>query len=419
MVIKPVKIISLIGFGLFLFPFPCFAENGADRLVTEGRFFGELRYRYEFVDQDGPLPITEKAKAGTLRTNIGFETGKYEGFQALMETQFVQNIGANDFNDTVNGQGRFPVIADPDNQEINQAWVSWSGDQGMEFKIGRQGINLDNERFIGTVNWRQNDQTFDSVRLNYTGFENTVLSYGYIRNINRVFGDEHPLGDMDSNSHFVNVSHHVTDWLKITGYGYLFEFDRMPARSSQTFGMRVLGKTSLTENWMVSYETEVAHQSDYGNNFMSYDERYYHIFPSISGYGWTVGAGYEVLGGNGTNAFQTPLATLHKFNGWADKFLDTPADGLKDGYVSVSYKLDGMGGVWDGTVLSAAYHDFSGGRGRDFGSEIDLSVGRSFDLPEDFLWKKINILAKYADYSAQDMPYTDTQKLWVQIGVNF
>ena len=31
-------------------------------------------------------------------------------------------------------------------------------------------------------------------------------------------------------------------------------------------------------------------------------------------------------------ALQTPLATLHKFNGWADLFLTTPNAGLEDAY---------------------------------------------------------------------------------------
>lgn len=419
MAFKPVISGCLIGAGLFFCPVTGFAESGAEKLFTEGRFLGELRYRYEFVDQDGPAPVDEKAKANTVRANIGFETGKYENFQALVEAQFVQSIGGQDFNDTTNKKSNFPVVADPDNQEINQAWLSWSGIPDTEFKLGRQGINLDNERFIGTVNWRQNDQTFDSLLLNYKGLDKTVLSYGYIRNVNRVFGDDHPLGDLDTDSHFVNASYQVADWLKISGYGYWFDFDRLSARSSRTFGVRTTGKTPLTTDWMLSYEAEVAHQSDYGNNALSYDEQYYHVSPAVSGHGWTFGAGREVLGGNGTSAFQTPLATLHKFNGWADKFLDTPAVGLEDTYASASYTLSGVNKAIDGTTLTAIYHDFSGDERGNLGSEVDLSAAKSFDLPEGIPVKKVNFLLKYADYDAQDTPYTDTQKVWLQMGFNF
>ncbi len=150
-------------------------------IITDGDVFGEVRYRYEYVEQDG---ITENANASTVRTNLGFKTGKYKGFQGLIEGQLVQNIGADSFNDTVGGNagGPFPIVADPDNAEINRAWVSWTGFHDTELKIGRQDLNIDNQRFVGTVGWRQNDQTFDSILLKNSGFENIDLTYSYIAN---------------------------------------------------------------------------------------------------------------------------------------------------------------------------------------------------------------------------------------------
>ena len=419
---KPSRKFSLlggIGTALLFLSLSAHAGDTPESLVKEGNFFGEIRYRYEFVDQNGPAPVSDNAKAGTVRTNIGFKTGKYQDFQALLETQIVQNIGASDFNDTVNGQTNFPVVADPDVQEINQAWVSWSGIEGAEIKIGRQGINLDNQRFIGTVDWRQNDQTFDSVVLNYSGIEKTNIAYGYVANVNRIFGDDNMLGDLDSTSHFLNASYAFTDWIKVTGYGYFLEFDRLASRSSKTYGVRATGKAEINQNVSFAYEAEIATQSDHGNNTANYDEEYYHISPSISGYGFTFGAGYEVLGGDGTNAFQTPLATLHKFNGWADKFLDSPAKGLEDAYVSASYKVTGLNKIVDGTTLTAVYHNFDGNKSGDYGSELDASIGRSFELPKQLPFEKFNVVVKYADYKAEDTPYTDTQKFWVQVGINF
>lgn len=394
------------------------AGDTPESILKDGNFFGEVRYRYEFVDQDGPAPITDDAKANTVRTNIGFKTGKYQNFQALLEGQFVQHIGADHFNDTVNGKTSFPVITDPDNQEINQAWLAWTGIEGAEIKIGRQGIHLDNQRFIGTVDWRQNDQTFDSVVLSYSGIDHAVLSYGYIGNVNRIFGDDHPLGDLDSNNHFFNASCALTDAIKLTGYGYVFDFDRLSTRSSQTYGLRGTGKAPINQSWTFNYEAEIARQSDHGNNTARYDQTYYHIAPLLSGYGFTFGAGYEALGGDGVNAFQTPLATLHKFNGWADKFLDTPARGLEDAYVSASYKVAGVHDVIDGSTVSAVYHDFKGDESGDFGSEFDASLSKSFELPKELPLKKLNIQIKYADYRANDAPYTDTRKIWFQFGVN-
>lgn len=402
-----------------VFAWPVLAGDTPQSLLTEGDVFGQVRYRTEMVDQAGPAPINEDATAHTIRTNLGFKTGKYKDFQGLLEAQFVQHLGAESFNDTVNGKTRYPVVADPDNQEINQAWVGWTGLKGADIKLGRQAINLDNQRFIGSVDWRQNDQTFDSVFATYTGFDKASLSYGYIGNVNRIFGDDHPLGDLDTRSHIMNASYGVADWLKITGYSYIFDFDRLSTRSSQTYGLRTTGKVPLNADWSLAYEAEFATQADHANNTADYREQYYHLAPSLSGHGLSLTAGYEVLGGNGTNAFQTPLATLHKFNGWADKFLDTPAAGLKDGYISAAYTISKAHPVIDGTVITATYHDFSGDTRGDFGSEFDASLVKSYDISGQTPFDKINVMVKFADYKAEDVPYTDTQKLWFQVGVGF
>lgn len=394
------------------------ADDSVTNIVTEGQFFGELRYRYETVDQDG---FSDEARASTIRTNLGFKTGIYRDFQALIEGQIVQNLGADDFNDTVNGNTGFPVVADPDAAEINELWLSYSGLPDTVVKIGRQKINLDNQRFVGTVDWRQNDQTFDSLLITNASLQNVTLNYAFVRNVNRVFGDDHPLGDLDTDTHIANASYILADWLKLTGYGYWMDIDRIPARSSKTFGARATGKIPLNDKWGFSYELEAATQSDHGNNTADYDEEYYHIAPSISGYGLTVTAGYEVLGGDGTDAFQTPLATLHKFNGWADVFLNTPAAGLEDAYIGAAYSVSGTDSVLDGTKLAATYHDFNSNDSSsgDFGHEVDLSVGKSFTLPDAGQpFKNVDLLLKYADYNG-DSGLADREKIWLQVGIKF
>ncbi|MEI8045213.1 MAG: hypothetical protein WCL11_27625, partial [Verrucomicrobiota bacterium] len=67
--------------------------------------------------------------------------------------------------------------------------------------------------------------------------------------------------------------------------------------------------------------------------------------------------GYEVLEGNGTIGFATPLATLHAFNGWADMFLSTPANGLKDFYLKAGYSLPADFVAAKSLNLSAIWHD--------------------------------------------------------------
>jgi len=123
----------------------------------------------------------------------------------------------------------------------------------------------------------------------------------------------------------------------------------------------------------------------------------------------TVIGGYELLGSDdGKVAFNTPLATKHKFNGWADKFLGTPKEGLEDVYLTAKGKVSGV--KW-----AATYHDFSSDEGSiDFGNEIDLVATYQIN-------KNYGVLVKAANYSEGDsgIAPTDTNKLWVQMTAKF
>ena len=393
------------------------SSDDPEILFKDGKFFGEIRYRYEGVQQNNAL---SDANANTIRTNIGFKTGNYKGFEGLIEGQLVRHLGDEDFNSLDNGQTTFSTVADPDTAQLNRAWVSFSGIPDTTIKYGRQAINLDNQRFVGTVGWRQNDQTFDAATVENNSFENLTLRYSHLSNVNRIFGGPTPADDLDSSTHLANAAYDFAEWLNVTAYGYWMEFDNAAGLSNQTFGVRAKGEAKISDGWSVTYEAEAATQEDYKNNTASYDEDYYHIAPGIKGHGLSLKLGYEVLGGNGTNAFQTPLATLHKFNGWSDQFLNTPAAGLKDFYVAGAYKVSGTGTVLDGTKLKAAWHDFEGDTSGDFGSELNLAIAKSFKLPENGQpFDKLNVLLKYADYNAEDAPFVDTEKVWLQLGVKF
>ena len=411
---------TLLVSGTILTTFPAFAGDDVNSIITDGGFFGEVRYRYEFVDQDGPAPIINNAHASTVRTNIGFKTGEYRNFQGLIEAQVVKNIGVSDFNDTTNGKAAYPVVADPDVSEINELWMTYTGLADTVVKIGRQKVNIDNQRFVGTVGWRQNDQTFDAGALINSSIPGLNLMYAFVGNVNRIQGGDHSAGDLNTETHIAHANYNVAEWLDVTAYGYWLDIDLAPTASSKSYGLRLTGDAPINDNWTFFYEAEAATQSEHGNNTASYDERYYHIAPGVKGHGFTFKAGYEELGGDGTNSFQTPLATGHKFNGWADKFLTTPDTGLEDSYVSVSYKASGTDTLADGTKFTAVYHEFDGDSSGDFGSELDLSIGKKFTLPDAGQpFKNVNVLLKYADYNADDAPFTDTQKMWLQIGVKF
>lgn len=403
-----------------LLSFPAVAQDQLEKFFTEGSFGGQLRYRYEHVDQDGSMPVNDDAKASTLRANLSYKSGEYKKIRGFIEGQAILHLGEDRFNDTVNGKSSYPVVADPNDLALNQSWLSWTGIPGTEMKLGRQVINIDNQRFIGGVDWRQNDQTFDAVVGSYSSINKKLqLQYGYIWNVNRVSGDDHPLGDLKSKNHLLRGSYQFSGWLNVTAYGYWLDFDRQPVSSSRTMGVRATGKRLVAEGLSLNYETEYARQQDHSSNPLSYNEDYHHLAIGLTYKEITAGLGRELLGGDGTAAFQTPLGTLHKFNGWADKFFVTPAAGLKDSYASLGYKLTTQESWLTGAEFVAAYHDFDGDSGGDYGHEWNVSASKPLELPQGLAFDKAVVTLKYADYTAEDAPYTDTQKAWFQIGVSF
>ena len=412
MTMRSLLLSSVATLSLFAFT-PAFAADEAATFVeaiTEGKASVSFRYRLENVDQTG---FNEDAMASTLRTKLKYATKTFKGFSAVLEFDNVLQIGGSDYNSTVNGKGQFPVIADPKITEVNQAYIAYTGFENTTLLAGRVALNLDNQRFVGTVGWRQNDQTWDMAGVITKPSENLTLTGGYVWNVNRIFGDDHPFGDLDTNTFILNGKYTGFDLGNFTAYGLFIDLNDIPvySLSSQTLGLRFDGTYQLGESVKAIYEAEFATQSDYKDNSVDYTASYYHISGGLSANGFTGKAGYEVLGSdNGVASFQTPLATLHKFNGWADKFLSTPAGGLEDFYGSLSYKF-GDDSSLKGLKFDVVYHDFSADIGGDYGSEIDFQISKKFG-------KYYYAGLKYADYNAKGFS-TDTQKLWFTVGANY
>ncbi|HAD24625.1 MAG TPA: hypothetical protein DCF61_02695 [Alphaproteobacteria bacterium] len=380
------------------------ADSGSAKIdsfeaaLTGGKFTANFRYRYEMVEQSG---LPEDARASTLRSRLGYHTGQFEGFSAMIEAEDIRDIGDDDYNSTTNGKVRFPVVADPDETEINQAFIDYTGLPGTKIVAGRQRIKLDNDRFIGNVGFRQNEQTFDALRIDNTSLTDISATYVFIDNVNRIFGSDSPIGDHEMTSHLFNISYSGWSPAKITGYAYLLDYDNLFALSTQTYGLRAAGKHKLNDEVTLHYTGEYAHQSDFDNNPAGFDHDYYLAELGVTAKGITAKAGYEVLSGDGTTALQTPLATGHKFNGWADKFLVTPVSGLADSYVSLS-------GQFMGVKLLGAYHMFDGDSGgADLGDEVNLLAKKTFR-------KRYTTELKGAFYEAGRPVFglTDTDRIW-------
>ncbi|MFT4938675.1 MAG: hypothetical protein ACI88A_001704 [Paraglaciecola sp.] len=364
--------------------------------VTEGSTSISMRYRYENVDQDG---IDKDANASTLRTRLSWKSSDFNGFIANIEVDNISLIGNDNFNSTANRKGQYPVVADPKGTDLNQAYITYRSGDSL-FSAGRQRINHGDQRFVGGVGWRQNEQTYDGYRLQYDNQNKLSFDFSYIYNVNRIFGPTGDNADLHGALLLLTGSYKIDKAHKLSAYAYNLDFDTALALSSRTIGLTYDGQIS-TLNVHAAY----ASQADAGDNPVDYSADYIALEVGTTVSSIKLALGYELLGSDNAKGFATPLATLHKFQGFADKFLATPTNGVEDIYLKVSTKYNKLG-------LSAVWHELSSDSTNiDYGSELDLTA--SYPLAD-----KIGILLKYANFSADDFA-TDTSKLWAMANVKF
>jgi hypothetical protein len=363
--------------------------------ITGGKVDFDYRLRGEWVDQDG---AAKDAEAYTGRLRLGYKTGDFHGFGAYVQMEHVDAFAGEDYNSTDNGKTQYPVVADPADTELNQAYLSYGGLPETDMKLGRQRLILDNARFVGNVGWRQNEQTFDAFTIQNKSLPDTVLTYAYLDRVQNITFDE-----VELSAHLFNAAYQLAPWAKLVGYAYLLDYDldAGPTKDTQTLGLRAQGAVPVGSGKLL-YTFEYATQNDYGESDSTVDADYY--LAELGGVvsGITIKLSREVLGGDGTYNFQTPLATKHAFNGWADKFLGdliAGGRGLQDNFVTVSGSVMGV-------TLTAVAHDFKSDDGNlDYGTEWDLLATKK-------VTSNLSLTLKYADYQADDFA-TDTQKIWL------
>jgi len=394
---------------LSLEPVTSYASEGGASLMDNISVKGEIRPRYEMVDDDN---AKSNANAVTNRLVIGVKADLLgtDWLSGYAEMTDVHNVNDN-YNSTDNGQAGHSVVVDPAQTRLTQSYLDFKLNKTL-FRVGRQLVVLDNKRFVGAVNWRQMPQTFDAYALVDNSLENLNLLAAYVSQVNTI-----KAGDSDSfntDTVLLNAKYKVKDALSITGYGYLI------GSVHNTYGLALTGKAAS-----VNYRVEYAKQADASLETANQgkpdaDADYINLQADMNMSGLLVGAQYEVLSGTESadkTAFTTPLATLHAFNGWADKFLATPAAGLVDMSLMVGYKSKSFG------VAKAIWHDFSSDVSSiDYGSELDLLYKRA--VPGV---KNLSGMVKAAMYSAGDSVAagnsaalaTDTTKVWLMLDYKF
>lgn len=369
---------------------------------------GEARLRYESVDQDG---LATEAEALTLRLRAGVEA-KAGNWSALVEGQ--GNLAIVDDNfDGLHGTATRPLVADPENIALARAQVRYASPV-FAVTAGRQRIALDDERFVGAVSFRQNGQSFDAVRAEITPVKGVKADLTYAWSVRTIWGIDGAGARQQAVSGdnvFGNLSV-ATPAGKLAAFAYLVDQDEAAMQgfrmSSQSYGVRLDGSRPVGKA-KIAYQLSYARQSDWHRNPNDYSAEYWLADVAVDFGGPRASVGYEILGadqGVALTSFQTPLATGFKFQGWADKYLITPPDGVRDLYASAGWGWKAVGPL-KAVTLQAIYHDYrSDRRGRAYGDEIDLLASAKLG--------KCTGSARYANYDADGFA-TDTHKFWLQL----
>ena len=393
------------------------ADDGIN-ILNDIKLKGEIRPRYEYADvKDNGK---DAANAFTARVHLAVTAGLFgvDGLSTTIGIQTVNNFGSNNYNSTDNGQAQYDVVKDPQFAMLSEATLDYSiGKTALH--VGRSQVNLDNQRFIGTVGWRQNERSYDTAYFANNDIENLNVLVAYVYGFQGVGTAD----TADTNSILLNASYKVMDELKITAYDYML------SSISDTYGVALTGKVDLGAK--LTYRAEYAQQTDSSMKTGSKakgkaDANYMNFDLGANFSGILAGLNYEVLSGASTSsgsetAFNPVLGTNQKFNGWADVFYVAalPTGGLQDMNIRLGYKADGFGKVL------AVYHDFKSdttatGASDDLGSEIDVVYVNKIPGVNG-----LTGLVKYASFSKGSATngyaasQSDKQVAWVQLDYKF
>lgn len=391
--------------------------------IKGGKNMTNFRFRYEYADLEGK-PKT--AHAPTLRSLIGWQTAPFHNFsvgvQIIDVSKLDNRYDDRELGDPERGKGDYPIIADPAHTDINQLFVDWTGIKNTRVRLGRQVVNLDNVRFIGDIAFRQVMQVFDGISLLNKSIPDTEIFVAHFDRIKQI-STRLQKGDLE----VVNVKYRLSPAESITGYGYFSRFDKPTVantsvlgagtnQSNKTLGLRLDGSRKLSDDWRWLYTAEYAKQTDYSGGDSRIDAHYARAGIGAGYQSWYARIDHEKLSSNnGQYAFQTPMGTNHLFQGWADHFLVTPREGIRDTYLTLGGK------PMEKLALYAEYHvlnadenfaKFGGGSGDHYGREFDFSA--TYNVSSQFFLK-----AEYANFREKDRVAAaagrkaDLERIWL------
>ena len=367
----------------------------------------DLRLRSEVFSQNN---YEQDALASLLKTRANIDHQLAKGVNIQIELDNVSAIGAQRYNSTRNSMIGYPTIADSEGSDLNQLWIGFT-DSDLEFRLGRQRILIADKRFIGSKPWRNNEQTYDGLRIKWSPTDDLNFDGSYVVNVNRVYGPvdgENP-ADWDGDNLFFEAQYLVTQ--KVTAKSFFYDLDIEPQpgfaasktvnNSSRTLGFSIEGEFSP-----FTFRSSVALQGASGPSELDYKADYYSFGLDATIAHSLLSLGIEQLGSDNNIGFSTPLANGHGYQGWADQFLRTPSAGVRDVWVGIDSTIDKV-------ELKGAFHDFHAAipnsEQHDFGRELDLLATWHVD-------KNLAVTAKAAIFDATESGiFVNATKFWFMV----
>nr|MBA4769365.1 hypothetical protein [Sphingobium sp.] len=369
----------------------------------------EARLRYEHADQAG-LPIdtsdavTARVRAGAMASSGALSaTVVGQGTLSILDRRY----------DGLNGAATRPLIADPENVALYIAQLQYRS-KALTLTGGRHHRSARCRERRRCRRTARRPARSSAARLELVPAKALKIDIAYAWSARTIWGFQGRGARQQAVSGdniFANLSY-ATPVGTLTGFAYLVDQDEAAVQgyrlSSQTYGARLAGALPISRIAKISYQLSHARQSDYHRNPNDYRADYWLADATLDVKGWKLNAGYEVLGadrGAALTSFQTPLGTNFKFQGWADKFLTTPANGVRDLYAGGGYGWKRLGPL-TGVSLLATWHRFDSDR-------LDQHYGNEWNLLASAKAGKTMLSARYAHYDAKAFA-TDTEKLWLQ-----
>lgn len=343
------------------------------------------------------------ASASTLKLRLNANWQASDTIDVFAQADHVHAFDK-DYNSVAIMRATSP-IADTYGSELNQAWVRYNSEDDWQVSIGRQVINTGNQRHVSSVEFWQNDQTFDAIGFSYNDSLAWDISYYYVSKVHRIYGDDATktfeqddlrfnsdvlrpfleLGNHNHDSHLLNVNYAFNRYTDVSFYANLLDNQTASQLSSNTFGFRL--NSEIKPNQIkYAYTFELAHQKTASNSAWDYSGFYGLAEISAQYKSHQLALTHERLSEDNGFAFATSLGDNHKFLGWADIFTSyLNNDGVRDTFIT--YKGRDAKLRW----RIVAHQYTSDTTGKIAGHELDLEVAYRFNRK----WEASLIGAKY------------------------